>query len=336
MKRPTISLFLNSDSQVLIISKYAHVSPEKGEGRRRGMSRLREKTTATLLIAVFMISAFTIAMPVSASIDVVIDGDVGEWTDDYLWFTDNTGNSYFGGYPEFTYYKMNDEQDLFFAIIVNDPTPLEDPQDDMWLAFRLDEGDNYPVFRKGFKTDPSEYGQLSVTGAYGAYGPLPGGVEFGWSTDDDHIYYEWKIPLALLGVSPGDTIKYLTHIREYPKPDSIPRPINYRPDVTWWAPYPDINQFGDLKLWAPPLTISEAIEDIEQNIVHRGIENSLTSKLQNALKTLERGNTKAFVNILNAFINHVEDQSGKNIDADYAGSLIEWALAWIEDPGLAQ
>jgi len=35
------------------------------------MSRLREKTTATLLIATFMISIFAVAMPVSAA---------GEWT----------------------------------------------------------------------------------------------------------------------------------------------------------------------------------------------------------------------------------------------------------------
>ena len=180
-----------------------------------------------------------------------IDGDVGEWTNEYLWFTDNTGNEYFGEVPEFTYYKMNDEQNLYFAIIVNDPTPLaieENGQDDMWLAFRLDDGDNYPVFRKGYTTDPNLYGQLSVTGAYGAYGPLPVDVEFGWNVDADHIYYEWKIPLALLGVSPGETIKYLTHIREW----SV-KAINYHPEVTSWAPYGDISQFGELIIWEPPI-----------------------------------------------------------------------------------
>ena len=67
MTRPTKTMFLNSDSQVLIISKYSYMSPEKGEGRGKEMSRLREKTTATLLIAMFMVSFFVVAIPISAS-----------------------------------------------------------------------------------------------------------------------------------------------------------------------------------------------------------------------------------------------------------------------------
>ena len=44
------------------------------------MNRLREKTTATLLIAIFMISAFAIVMPVSAD-PPTINGMIGsgEW-----------------------------------------------------------------------------------------------------------------------------------------------------------------------------------------------------------------------------------------------------------------
>jgi len=184
---------------------------------------------------------------VTVKVPIVIDGILspGEW-DDYFWFTDNEGNEYFGGVPEFTYYETNDSDYLYFATIVDDPTPLaeaEKGQDDNWLAFRLDPGDDYKVFRKGFKTDPAEFGQLSETGAYGAYGSLPKGVEFGCSIDDSHVYYEWKIPLTLLGIESNGTIKYLIHVREW----SV-KALNYHPEVTSWAPYGDIEQFGDLTL----------------------------------------------------------------------------------------
>ncbi|MBA7682143.1 hypothetical protein ES703_90489 [subsurface metagenome] len=180
---------------------------------------------------------------------------VGEW-DDYFWFTDNTGDEHepqhFGGYPEFTYYKMNDEQNLYFAIIVNDPTPLE-KNDDMWLAFR-DAEDNYKEFRKGFTLVPAEYGKYSEQPWASSFLPLPAGVEFGWSNDADHIYYEWKIPLAVLGVNPGDTIKYLTHVRD----NSVDDGLNYHPEITGiddtgeyqlayaMFTYAYIHQFGDL------------------------------------------------------------------------------------------
>lgn len=82
-------------------------------------------------------------------------------------------------------------------------------------------------------------------------------------------------------------------------------------------------------------SISDAIGSINENVSHRGIANSLTSKLQNALKALDRGNTEAFEKILNAFINEVTAQSGKKIDAGYAGTLIQWAQAWIANPHLA-
>lgn len=82
-------------------------------------------------------------------------------------------------------------------------------------------------------------------------------------------------------------------------------------------------------------TIEQAIEDIENKVDHHGIRNSLIKKLENALKALEKGNTNAYENILQAFINQVTAQSGKKIPAEYADQLIEWAEAWIEDPNLA-
>jgi hypothetical protein len=57
-----------------------------------------------------------------------------------------------------------------------------------------------------------------------------------------------------------------------------------------------------------------------------GIENSLLAKLGNVLDAMERGNYHAAENILNAFINEVQAQSGKKINASDADVLIQWAM----------
>jgi diketogulonate reductase-like aldo/keto reductase len=66
----------------------------------------------------------------------------------------------------------------------------------------------------------------------------------------------------------------------------------------------------------------------EGKIDNTGIANSLTKKLQNAQKSLDKGQLKTAVNQLNAFINEVQAQSGKHIAADAAALLIEDAQ-WI-------
>ena len=70
-----------------------------------------------------------------------------------------------------------------------------------------------------------------------------------------------------------------------------------------------------------PLTISDAVGFIEENLDHHGIANSLLSKLDNA-------DENDIVNILKAFINQVEALDGKKIDSEIAGILIAWAKAW--------
>lgn len=82
-------------------------------------------------------------------------------------------------------------------------------------------------------------------------------------------------------------------------------------------------------------TIPEAMDDIEEELSHKGTIKSLHAKLRNALKALEKGNMNAYENILQAFINHVTAQSGKKIPTKYAETLIDWAEAWIENPDLA-
>ncbi len=53
-----------------------------------------------------------------------------------------------------------------------------------------------------------------------------------------------------------------------------------------------------------------------------GIQNSLTSKLSNVIKSLEKGQTNAAINQLNAFINEVQAQSGKKLTSEQANMLI--------------
>lgn len=75
-----------------------------------------------------------------------------------------------------------------------------------------------------------------------------------------------------------------------------------------------------------PTTPEEAIEGlivmVENLNLPNGLENSLTKKLENALEKLESNNENAAINQLNAFINHVEAQSGKKIDEDDAEELV--------------
>jgi 5'-nucleotidase / UDP-sugar diphosphatase len=70
-----------------------------------------------------------------------------------------------------------------------------------------------------------------------------------------------------------------------------------------------------------------------------GILNSLLSKLDAANASWEKGNTKAFINSMQAFINFVMAQSGKHIDAENAAEALiadsEWILNSLPDPSVA-
>lgn len=61
------------------------------------------------------------------------------------------------------------------------------------------------------------------------------------------------------------------------------------------------------------------------HIAKPGIANALLAKLDAAQAAYDRGNTTAALNQLNAFINQVKAQTGKSIDAEHAGHLIEHA-----------
>ena len=78
-----------------------------------------------------------------------------------------------------------------------------------------------------------------------------------------------------------------------------------------------------------PETPTQVIQNIIQVLTEKidlpsGIENSLISKLESALDSLENGKEKTAANkLINAFINQVKAQTGKKIDPDAAQKFIE-------------
>ncbi len=61
------------------------------------------------------------------------------------------------------------------------------------------------------------------------------------------------------------------------------------------------------------------------HITKPGVANALMAKLDSAQAAYDRGNTNAASNILNAFINQVNAQTGKSIDAEHAAHLVDHA-----------
>ena len=60
--------------------------------------------------------------------------------------------------------------------------------------------------------------------------------------------------------------------------------------------------------------------EISDRVSNKGIKNSLMQKLANANKALEKGNIKAAINIMEAFLQEINVQTGKKIsteDAEY-------------------
>ena len=83
-------------------------------------------------------------------------------------------------------------------------------------------------------------------------------------------------------------------------------------------------------VYCPTEETEHIIEDIEEMGLPQGVENSLVSKLENAIDSMERGQYNAAANQLNAFINQVEAQRGKKITEEQADELIA-AAQWIID-----
>ena len=74
----------------------------------------------------------------------------------------------------------------------------------------------------------------------------------------------------------------------------------------------------------------DLISDIEELNLPKGTENSLVSKLEAAINSLDKGQENAAINKLNAFINQVEAQRGKKITDEEADALIAEAERIID------
>lgn len=85
--------------------------------------------------------------------------------------------------------------------------------------------------------------------------------------------------------------------------------------------------FDDVKVFdvittTPQEAIEDIVKDIEEMDLPEGLENSLLSKLENAIKSLEKGNDNAAISQIEAFINQVEAQRGKKLTDELADALI--------------
>ena len=71
-----------------------------------------------------------------------------------------------------------------------------------------------------------------------------------------------------------------------------------------------------------PQMLANLIALIQGFGLPHGLETSLTRKLENAQKSLDRGNTRPACNQINAFVHEVAAQSGQGLTADQADQLL--------------
>jgi hypothetical protein len=87
----------------------------------------------------------------------------------------------------------------------------------------------------------------------------------------------------------------------------------------------------------PPSSASQSSSDINllypKFVDNQGVAQSLIDELASAKAAYERGNIATTINILGAFVNHVEAQSGKHITADASNLLISLAQLLAQELG---
>jgi len=77
--------------------------------------------------------------------------------------------------------------------------------------------------------------------------------------------------------------------------------------------------------WSPPTMIKTLVRTISFWNLNKGTENSLTSKLQAAYRSLDMENQNASIGQLTAFINEVEALKDKKLTTQQADQLISEA-----------
>jgi parallel beta-helix repeat protein len=96
-------------------------------------------------------------------------------------------------------------------------------------------------------------------------------------------------------------------------------------------PHVGLDYYPIMEPWDAVDKTNEIIEEIECLGLPTGTENSLLSKLENAIKSINKENYKAATNQLKAFINEVEALQGKKLSDSEAEELISTAEAaqWL-------
>jgi parallel beta-helix repeat protein len=94
-------------------------------------------------------------------------------------------------------------------------------------------------------------------------------------------------------------------------------------------PHLGLDNYPLMEPWDAVDKIEDLIEDVEDLNLPKGTENSLLSKLENAIKSINKENYNAAANQLEAFINEVEALKGKKLTDKQADVL-------MDDAGAAQ
>ncbi len=134
--------------------------------------------------------------------------------------------------------------------------------------------------------------------------------------------------VEFLVVGVGESAIYIdypeTKLIEFPLPpgEPIPRLISYTAENGCF------NNFGAVQ--SPEDRIQRLIEKIETWNLPKGIENSLTSKLEDALHLLDIGNENGAIHNLMEFINKAEALRGKKLSEEQADYLISEAQKIID------
>ena len=77
----------------------------------------------------------------------------------------------------------------------------------------------------------------------------------------------------------------------------------------------------------PPPTIGHLIDEVKEQGLPHGIENSLLAKLENAQRKVDAGHSQGACGSLGAYINEVKAQAGKKLEPAYAQALVADATA---------
>ena len=139
-------------------------------------------------------------------------------------------------------------------------------------------------------------------------------LEYSFSLDDKTTWTPWTT---------SNTYKWNTTLQDIGTHNIQARikDITYGDTVT--------ETYWPLEYEVTPPSIESILQLIQQQIDHKGTANSLITKLLNAQKAIDKGKTHTADNIINAYINHIEAQTGKHIPTELAQTLIQVAQYWL-------